>query len=83
MTLRGNYAWDVLEIGSEVDLLKTGVDQQGLNVSGLPTADFEGEEAAGSQHGEGGGDQTAIDFKAIAAGKEGDGRLVVANFDGQ
>ena len=83
MALSGNYAWDVLKIGEELDLLEAGIDQKGANDRSLAAADFESNIAAGSQCGKGGGDEAAIDLKAVVAGKECEGGLVVAHFDGQ
>ena len=49
----------------------------------LAVADFECDEAAGGESGEGLRDEATVDFEAVIAGEEGEGWFVIADFDGE
>jgi len=81
--LGGGDSGDALKVREELDFLKAGGGQEIGDGRGLTIADFEGDEAAGDEAGEGLWDETAVDVEAVGAGVDGRGWLVVADFYGE
>ena len=76
-------AGDALQVGGEFNVGETGVGEESVDGWLLAVADFERDEAAGGESGEGLRDEAAVDFEAVVAGEEGEGWFVIADFDGE
>src|ERR1700739_1315041 len=75
-------AGDALEIGRELDIGESGVFEESMDRRLLAVADFERDETAGDESGEGLRDEATIDAEPVV-GEEGECGLVIANFDGE
>ena len=81
--LSGGDSRDALKVGEELDFLEAGGGQEIGDGRGLTVANFESDEAARDEAGEGLRDESAVDVETVGACEEGHGRLMVADFYGE
>ena len=75
-------AGNALEVLDDVDVLKAGVAEQGLNHRGLTETELERKVSAGYEGRMRGGNKTTINIEPVLSAEQGDRRLVFANLRG-
>ena len=78
----GGDAGNALEVADEFNVVEAGAVEEGFDVGLLAETEFEDEVAAGDEGAMGGGNEAAVDGKAVFTAEEGDMRFMFADLDG-